>query len=499
MPASSGLDLNIFKDQTVLCYNPSGQFINQITDAPLLAGFKESINSATTPLRVTLPRKFDNFDEAGITGNLGTIALGNVWKYYLFGPGLGANGLLRFQGVVDKYEPQITENGEESLVVTLTPQNSAVGDQALTGVQQFGSPNNSGTWVDPITMFNYWFQNNDPVTPGWPYVYPLTLDPTNPSSSGVTSQYTFTQQNILSVLNTIIQLLPANWYWRANPDNSVTLNVAPTTAQNQFYIGRHITAPTYSKDVTQLSNGVQVLGATVNVALTSAITNGANLTSLSVTHLPIALTAGQPIIINNTTAGTTTLACTTSGAVSTGATSIPINSITANSAYAVGVPIGIPISALKLGSDFSNYRKRVYQYADTRITDTGTASALAQYFLNTLDQITYRFKLRIIDYRGDSQTGLGYDIETIKVGQTAQIINPTGAGQSVVPLWDVAKWDVDVWDGSPGEALNQVTIITGLTYGFDYVDLELASFAPNQNRELVNLANRFLLYQTAYY
>lgn len=498
MPVSTGMDLSLYKMQVVQCFNSSGQFIDVIRDAPLLAGFKESINSATTPLRVTLPRKFDAFDEAGITGNLGTIGLGNVWKYYLFGPGLSSSGLLRFQGVIDRFEPQITENGEESLVVTLTPQSSAVGDQALTGVQQFGSPNNSGTWVDPITMFNYWFNNNDAIT-GLPYVSPLTLDGTNPSSSGVTAQYTFTQQNILSVFNTIIQLLPANWFWRANPDLSTTLNVAPTTAQNQFYIGRHITAPTYSKDVTQLSNGVQVLGATLNVGLTSALTNGSNYTSLSCTHLPIALTAGQPIIINNTTAGTTTQTATTSGAVSTGATSIPINSITANSAYAVGVSLGIPVSSLKLGSDFSNYRKRVYQYADTRVTDTGTAGALAQYFLNTLDQITYRFKLRIIDYRGDNQTGLGYDIETIKVGQTAQIINPTGAGQSVVPLWDVAKWDVDMWDGSAGEALNQVCIISALTYGYDYVDIEMSNFAPSQDRFLVNLANKFLLSQTAYY
>src|SRR5579885_1950374 len=265
MPVASPLDLSGYKQQIVRAYQPDGvTFINQITDAPLLAGFKESINSAIQPLRVTLPRKFDSFDEAGISGNLGTIGLGNIWQYWLYGPGLPSTGLLRYQGVVDRYEPQITENGEESVVVTLTPQSAAVGDQGLTGVQQFGSPNQSGTWPDPITHFTYWFTHNDPIT-GQPYVFPLTLDPTNPTSSGTTSQYTYSQQNMLSVFNTVIQQLPANWFWRPNPDLTTTLNVAPVTAQHQFIIGRHIVAPTYSKDVTQLSNYIQVLGATLNV------------------------------------------------------------------------------------------------------------------------------------------------------------------------------------------------------------------------------------------
>lgn len=498
-PVSTAGSITRYKEQVVRVFGSDNSFIDVWRDAPLLAGFKESINSATTPLRVTLPRKFDNFDEAGITGNLGTIAQGNIVQYWLYGPGLSETGLLRYQGVIDRYEPQILESGEESLVVTLTPQNSVVGDNGISGVQQFGSPNQSGTYTDPINMFNYWFQNNDPLTPGRPYVYPLTLDPTNPTSSGGTSQYTFTQQNMLSIFNTDIQLLPANWYWRPNPDNTVTLNVAPTNAQLQFILGRHIVAPTYSKDWTQLKNVIQVLGATLNVSLTTALTNGTPYTSLAVSHLPIALPAGQPIVINNTTQGTTTQAVTTSGSVSSGATSIPVTSFTANSNYAVGVPIGIPISAVKQGSDLAAFGKRFYQYSDTRITDVATASSLAQYFLNTLDLTTYRFKLRIVDYRGDNQTGLGFDIETIKPGMTAQIINPTGAGQSNIPLWDTAVWDVDSWDGSPGEALDQVIIIQALTYNWDSIDIECASLAPSQDRRLIALANQFLLSQTAYY
>src|SRR5690348_12451942 len=88
---------SLYKRQQVLVYTSAGAFIDVWRDAPLLAGFKEAVNSATTPLRVTLPRKFDAFDLAGVIGSRGTIAQGNIVQYWLYGPGLPAAGKLRFQ------------------------------------------------------------------------------------------------------------------------------------------------------------------------------------------------------------------------------------------------------------------------------------------------------------------------------------------------------------------------------------------------------------------
>ncbi len=132
----------------------------------------------------------------------------------------------------------------------------------------------------------------------------------------------------------------------------------------------------------------------------------------------------------------------------------------------------------------------MYLAQDTRITDTASLQILANNLLGQMDLMIVRTKVRIIDYRGDTQYGVGYDIESIAVGDTCMLIDPSSP--SISPsLWDEAKWDLGYWDFNPGAAIDQVAVITGLTYGFDYVDLELALLQPNQDKELLALMGKF--------
>jgi hypothetical protein len=474
--------LYLYKQQMVLVYSSSGAFIDVWRDAPLLAGVKFAINSATSPLRVKLPRSFENFDEAGVPGNLGSIGQGNVVQYWLFGPGLPTGGLLKFQGKIDAYSPQITQSGEESVTVSITPFDSAVGDSGITGVQSFGTPGVPASYVDPVTMFNWWFQNNDPLT-GVPYSVALTLDAANPTTSGNAAAYTFSNQSLGSIFETIRQMLPANWFWRINADKSVTLNVPPSTAQHQFVIGQHIVEPQYTKDWNRLRNVAHVVGNGLSTQLTAALTNGTPYTSLSVQALPVAMVAGQQMLIND--GGSPEQYVTLSANAAQGATSVSVTSFTANSNYGVGIQVSILVQAVKQGSDLATYGKRLVQVADNRVTDQNTANILAQGLINQFDQMLLRTKIRVVDYRGDTQTGLGYDIETIKPGDTCQILDPLG--NTSTTLWDQAVWDTSVWDYSPSAALSQVAIIFVVDYAFDYVDLQLGWFAPNQDRELLNV------------
>jgi hypothetical protein len=418
-PPISIVSLNNYKQQVVQVFNAAGQFLDVWRDAPILSGFKEAINAATTPLRVILPRKFDNYDLAGDPNSRGTIAQGNVVKYYIFGPGLPALGLLRYQGIIDAFQPKIDANGAESIEVTITPQSSIIEDHGIVTNQAFGQAGIASTYVDPVSMFNWFFNNNDYLT-GKTYANPLTLDGTNPASSGVTTQYTFAAQTLHSIFDTIILMLPANWFYRFNPNLSVTLNQTPVAAQHTFVIGQHIAEPTYKQDWSLLKNTIVYKGS------------------------------GN-------------------------------------------------LAARRFGSDIATFGERLQLTVDTRVTDQNTLNTLAQGLLTNLDQMLLRTTIKLIDYRGDSRTQMGYDIEAIKVGDSCTILDPSYAPTSshAVAVWDTAKWDVDYWTFIPGIILNQVAVITSLSYNWDYVTCELASFQPNQDLALNELRRSFADYTMA--
>lgn len=471
-----------YKQQLVLVFNSSGAFIDVWRDAPLLAGVKFAINSATSPIQVTLPRSFDNYDEGGAPGSRGSIAQGNVVQYWLFGPGLPTGGKLKFQGVIDAYAPEIAESGEERVTVTLTPFDAVVGDHGLLGDQTFGTPGVVGGYVDPVTMFTWWFTNNDPLT-GLPYAHPLTLDATNPSSSGNASQYTFANQKLGSIWETIRAMLPANWYWRCNADKSVTLNVPPVTAQHQFTLGQHIVAPQYRKDWTPLRNVAQVIGNGLTTALTTALVNGTPYTSLAVAPLPVAVIAGQTLVLNDN--GNPSQQVTVSANTAGGSTSVPVTSFTANGNYPAQTQVTLLVSATAHGSDLTTFGARAVQLADNRVVDQNTAQTLADSLITQYDQMLLRTRIRIVDYRGDAQTGLGYDIETIEPGDTCQILNPNN--QASASLWDASLWDSAYWDYSPSGVLQAVVVIVAVDYYFDYADISLAAAPPNQSVNLLDI------------
>lgn len=418
--SASQYNLSRYKEQMILVYDQNGNFIDSVRDAPLLSGFKESINAVTSSLKVQLPRKFEQIDLPGQTNAHGIMQQGYVWKYYLFGPGLPLSGLLRYSGQVDEYAPQINENGEETIAVTLTPQGSALADSGLGATLSFGTAGQPTTYVDPITQFNYWFNNADPVT-GQNYCYPLTLDPSNPSSSGVTTQFTYTNQTIKSILDNVILMLPANYFYRTNPDNTVTLNQTPLTAQHVLQVGVHISNPQYSQSWIQTQTAVFFLGG----------------------QDPSTVTASNPN--------------------------------------------GNPIIAIRRGVDMKTIGKRLYLHNESRVTDHATANTLAQGDLNYYDQPMLRTKIRVPDFRGPNPS-IGYDIESIKVGDSIQLQDDTYNGASTT--WDNSKWGSGIWDQSPGPALNTVGVITALNYGWHFVDLELGLPQPNLQRAVSALQQK---------
>lgn len=432
----------INKTQIVKVYNPLGVFLDVWRDCPLLGwqgsssgatAPKFAVNTITSQVTVTLPRRWDNYDEAGDYRGRGTIGAGNVVQFWVMDNSTLPTGKLVFQGYIDAYEPSIDDADHETVQVTLTPSDTTLGDVKFIGTQQFGTAGAPGTYVDPVTMFDWPFNNINAIT-NQPYTYPLTLNSDNPTTSSTVFQLQFHNQTPAEWFEAVRTVAPQNWFWRtniavlgANPiwdtavwdtdrwaagtgfiAQSVTFQLASTTPKHTFIVGKHINQPQYQKDYTVLKNDIYVKGTAITARATSA--------------------------------------------------------------------------------DVSIYGQRTLVIVEPRIIDQNTANRYATAVLAEQDVVNYRSTITVVDSRGDT-TGLGYDIETITQGDTCRISNPYFNAANT--LWDGALWDTAVWDFSSTAQINQTVVIASMTYQFDNVVLELSILQPSQDRFLLNLAQQF--------
>ena len=255
MPSGSIIDLHVQKIQVCRVFDPSGNFLGVWPDAPHISGLKDTINCAQGQIKLVLPRKIDDFTATGQVSGASTIAMGNQVQIYIYGPGLPTTGLLKFNGFIDIIEPAVTESQQQSVTVTLTPYSAVFGDHGYGGNLQF-------TNVDPVALFKYWFNTTDPIT-GVPYTYPMVWAAGNPTSSNVgTVNYLVQNQDLKSLSDMILLMLGNNWYWRPNPDNTVTFGQVATAAQHTFLLGQHMASMSYSIDNTQRKNVIYFVGKT---------------------------------------------------------------------------------------------------------------------------------------------------------------------------------------------------------------------------------------------
>jgi hypothetical protein len=105
------------------------------------------------------------------------------------------------------------------------------------------------------------------------------------------------------------------------------------------------------------------------------------------------------------------------------------------------------------------YGRREYVMIDQRVAVTATADAMAQSYLDANKYPFVRATVTILDNNGDDQSE-GYNIESIKPGDTCKILDPT------------------ISAGAQSYALNQVMIIQSVQYDFDSVTLELSIRPP---------------------
>lgn len=436
----------VIKQMYIKVYTATGTYIDCWRDAQLpgdqyFDAPKFAVNTATSQVNITLPRPFDNFDEAGDSRGRGSVGAGNIVQVWVVDNDNIPFGRLVYQGYIDGYQPQIDQNGQESVQVTVTPFDTVIGDVTFLGTQTFGIALADWTYEDPVLMFDWPFENTNQVT-GQPYPYPLTLDPTNPTSSGAAYAAQWSKQNLHDWWEQVRTIAPANWFWRPNPNKTVTFNQAPTTPTHTFIVGKHIVAPQYQLNYQTTKNYIWVQGTACQ-----STAQGADIAQLGQRTLTIT----EPRIIDQNTCNR----------------------------YASATLAEVDVPGYRSLLTIIDYRGETYLINNinhqTTLWDSGVWD---------VDSWDYPTSVQL----GQGK-GLGYDIERIQVGDTCRIVDPTY--NFTQTLWDSATWDVDSWDFPTSGILGQVVVIVGLTYKFFSVDLELAILQPSQDRFLVDLANQF--------
>lgn len=121
---------------------------------------------------------------------------------------------------------------------------------------------------------------------------------------------------------------------------------------------------------------------------------------------------------------------------------------------------------------FGMYERKV---VDQRVSLSATASIIANRLIDTQKDPEIRSTFTIIDNNGPGPRG--YDIETIKPGQTLRVKN-LKTGVASTSLWDVAQWDVDVWDQTLATQAADIIQIMAVEYTPDTVVIEASSRLP---------------------
>jgi len=116
-----------------------------------------------------------------------------------------------------------------------------------------------------------------------------------------------------------------------------------------------------------------------------------------------------------------------------------------NTVYFTG---GVVASGKNLFKKYENtasiekYGRKSTKYNDSNVVLESTAETIANAILASKSEPELRVTLEILDSNNDME--MGYDIETIKVGDVVAVRNVSQ--QVSLSTWDVARWDEAYWD-----------------------------------------------------
>ena len=264
------------------------------------------------------------------------------------------------------------------------------------------------------------------------YLPGVTWDGASPLVGNVFN-YTFKQPISLDQVFSLLQTLAGgNWYWRLNIDDSLTFNYwnIHTAPDHTLVIGKHV------------SRNVKIRKSRLNYY--------------------------QRIIV---TGQVTTTADTPEGG--TTETTAPFTVYVDQPGYDPTV------------------EPRDFRYSNTRINEAAAALAIGGALLEYYNVPFYETTFTVIDNNIDSLNG--YDIESLKPGQTVSLVNPDLVFQP--RKWgDLHIWgDGGYWGGTRVEQIQRPWAIAQVDYQGDRAILTLRNRPVDVPAQLVDIDNRLQL------
>ena len=155
-----------------------------------------------------------------------------------------------------------------------------------------------------------------------------------------------------------------------------------------------------------------------------------------------------------------------------------------NTVYFVGQEsAGVPMYRVyeNTGS-IDAYGIHALKYVDQRVTQTATADTMSNRIIDKRKDPEVRTKITIVD-NNQNRTNIGYNIESIKPGQTMKIQN-INQGVKTVSKWDIAEWDVDVWDQTLSYTAADIIQILSVDYTPSAIIIEASSRLPDISKRV---------------
>lgn len=136
----------------------------------------------------------------------------------------------------------------------------------------------------------------------------------------------------------------------------------------------------------------------------------------------------------------------------------------------------------------NRYGMQAIKKTDERVKLQSTMDTICNNILDTQNEVEIRTVIRVKDNDYDPENG--YDIESIKVGDTCQIRN---YGEAFISSkWDVMYWDIDSWDFNIRNITETIMQIVEIQYTPNWVELTISSKIPNVAKRVEDI-NRNLV------
>lgn len=134
-------------------------------------------------------------------------------------------------------------------------------------------------------------------------------------------------------------------------------------------------------------------------------------------------------------------------------------------------------------SSSGTYGVRAVKEIDQRVTNASTAETFANRKLDGFSSPITRATITVLD---SNTTSKGYDIDSIKPGDSLQITNLQYSKASI-SKWDVFQWDADVWDQTLSNTLAEVLQVTSVIWNMDNVSIEVADRLPEVAKRIEDI------------